>query len=250
MDDRQSLVTSREDLSDGIFRSSYVRRLFDEMSSTYPRVNAVASLGFCGRWRDRCVTAARIEPGDVVCDLMSGRGELWPRIARRIGRSGSIVGVDLSPRMCSLAHDTASALSSTHIAVINADALDAPLPDGSVDVIVSSFGLKTLDLAQTRRLAAEVRRLLRPDGRFSFVEISVPRNRVLRMTYVLYLCRVVPLVGTLLSANVDTYRMLGVYTRTFDACHRVAAIFKEAGLIVEIQHYLLGCATGVSGWRA
>jgi ubiquinone/menaquinone biosynthesis C-methylase UbiE len=113
--------------------------------------------------------------------------------------------------------------------------------------VVSSFGLKTLDSNQQTRLAAQVARLLRPGGLYSFIEISAPGARPLRWLYLFYLRRVIPLVGWMLLGNPANYRMLGIYTEAFGDCRHFAACLSRAGLDAEYVSHFYGCATGVRG---
>lgn len=135
------------------------------------------------------------------------------------------------------------------VSVVQADVLAYPFAQRSADVIVSSFGLKTLSPEQQKILADIVFRLLKPGGVFSFVEISMPAWRWLRWPYMFYLGRVVPVVGALFLGNPDNYRMLGIYTRAFGSCRQVAGFFREAGLEVNVRSLFFGCATGMTGRR-
>ena len=75
------------------------------------------------------------------------------------------------------------------------------MPDASADAIVSLFGVKTLSDAQCQHLASEIARVLRLGGRFSLIEVSVPRNQWLRRPYLFYLSRVIPILGALLLGH-------------------------------------------------
>jgi demethylmenaquinone methyltransferase/2-methoxy-6-polyprenyl-1,4-benzoquinol methylase len=183
-----------------------------------------------------------------VVDLMTGMGELCPDLARRLGPAGTVRAVDLSPEMCRRARDQARRCRC-RVDVVEADALEADLPAGSADAVVSSFGLKTFSADQLTRLAARVARVLRPGGCFSFVEISVPPARWLRWPYLFYINRVIPLVGRAFLGNPDNYRMLGTYTVAFGDCRRARAAFAGAGLVVHPASYFFGCATGVYGHK-
>src|SRR5262249_51416262 len=118
------------------------------MSRTYGIVNVISSFGFCVRWRRQCLAQVEIRAGDTVFDLMSGMGELWPGLAARIGPSGRIRAVDLSPVMCRQSRKTAERLHGIDIAVQEEDILQNTIPDVAADVVVSSFGLKTFTSAQ------------------------------------------------------------------------------------------------------
>lgn len=214
-----------------IYDPSFVQKLFDEMSGTYGIVNLISSFGFARRWRRQCVRQLDFSPGFNVIDMMTGMGELCPDLSRRIGPTGHITALDLSPVMCRKARSYENNALPCRVEVVQADALHSELPSEVFDVAVSSFGLKTFNPRQIERLAVEVHRVLKPGGVFSFVEISVPHFTWLRAAYLFYLNHVVPHIGRALLGNPDNYRLLGVYTQSFGDCRDIRAIFQAAGLI-------------------
>jgi ubiquinone/menaquinone biosynthesis C-methylase UbiE len=156
-----------------------------------------------------------------------------------------VIGVDISPEMARRTH------REWHfpVEVLVTDVLAWDPRTAFADVVVSSFGLKTFDREQQRRLAQTVAQLLKPGGSYSFIEISVPHFLPLRAVYMFYLKRVIPLVGRVLLGNPDCYRMLGVYTQAFDNATHFAGCLREAGLeVVPVSHFF-GCATGVRGFK-
>jgi ubiquinone/menaquinone biosynthesis C-methylase UbiE len=217
------------------------------MSATYGVVNLITSFGFCRRWRRQCISQLSIPADGTVVDLMTGMGELCPTVASLIGPRGKIVAVDNSPIMCRKARENHDGRLSCVLDVLEEDALCSQIPDGTADVVVSSFGLKTFSNEQARKLAYEVIRILKPGGSFSFIEISVPPSRWLRMPYLLYLNKLIPVIGRMLMGNPDNYRMLGVYTMAFGDCRAAVTAFQEAGLNTNLQSYFFGCATGLVG---
>ena len=116
-----------------------------------------------------------------------------------------------------------------------------------IDHVVSAFGLKTLSSTDISRLFLEVSRILRPDGTFSFLEISVPSSGLLRVPYNFYLSYIIPVVGRILLGDVDCYRMLGRYTNAFGECGRIAERAREVGLEVSVRSHFFGCATSLVG---
>ncbi|MEP3481316.1 MAG: class I SAM-dependent methyltransferase [Fuerstiella sp.] len=232
-----------------IYDPSFVAKLFDEMAQTYGFVNLISSLGFARRRRRQCIRSIQMKHDAVVLDLMTGMGELCPDLLSLIGPNGSVHAVDISPVMCSRARHHITT-GETRLRVIEANALDCPIEDNSVDYVVSTFGLKTFDSGKLDVLAREVARMLRPGGQFAFLEISVPRKRFLRLPYMFYLNRIIPLIGRLALGNPDNYRLLGVYTSAFQNCTAAADCFTAAKLSVESQSYFFGCATGITGFKS
>lgn len=223
-----------------------VKRLFDEMARTYGVVNTLCSFGFNWRWRHQCLRAISLAPGATAVDLMTGMGELCGDLSRFLGPSGRIAAFDISESMCNKARQ---AQGRCPICVVQADVLNHPFVPESADVVVCSFGLKTLSPQQQRMLADIVFRLLKPGGALSFVEISVPGTRWLRWPYMFYLNRIIPWIGAMLLGNPDNYRMLGIYTQAFGNCDRAAGFFRDAGMEVEKRSLFFGCATGFIGRR-
>jgi demethylmenaquinone methyltransferase/2-methoxy-6-polyprenyl-1,4-benzoquinol methylase len=231
-----------------IYETAFQQQLFDEMSATYGVVNLVASFGFAARWRRQCLEHAQLAPGLVVCDLMSGMGECWPTIVSRVGPEGRVVAIDFSPKMCERARGQLARLGP-QVSLRQEDATASSMPNASADRIVCSFGLKTMSHEQIARLAAEIRRILKPGGKFSCIEISRPKRWLLAPLYLFYLRHVIPWIGRCFLGNPDNYRMLGVYTCAFESCARLVELFEAARLRVDFHEFFFGCATGLSGVR-
>ena len=220
-----------------------VRALFDEMAGTYGPVNVISSFGFAVRWRHQAVAGMNLGSAENVVDLMSGMGELWRSLARELPGSARVLAVDISPEMAR----RASRRQPFALEVRLGDALAMDLPLASADAVVSSFGVKTFDLDQQRRLAGMVAHLLRPGGQYSFIEISVPPFAPLRVLYMFYLKQVIPFIGRLFLGNPNNYRMLGIYTEAFGDMTHFRSCLAEAGLEAMQVSYFFGCATGVRG---
>ena len=90
-------------------------------------------------------------------------------------------------------------------------------------------------------------RILKQNGEFSFIEISVPTNPILKFFFGFYLGKIIPILGKLFLGNPSDYKMLWKYTTQFKNCKEVLSIFEKNNLEVKYHSYFFGCATGVSG---
>ncbi|SDL57263.1 class I SAM-dependent methyltransferase [Microbacterium azadirachtae] len=235
---------------DPLYDPAGVRHLFDRMARSYDRMNVMLSLGFSVLWRHRLL---RLVPATGsprrVLDLMSGRGETWATIERRLPQA-QITALDFSDEMLAQAQRRNLGRFAGRVRLRQEDALEQTTPSGSVDVVVSAYGLKTFDARQLERLAAEVARTLRPGGSFAFVDVTEPACGPLRVAYRSYLRWIVPLAGLLLLSDPTEYRMLHRYLAGFgDGSRAVAAFRAEPGLEVEVRRYFFGCAMSISGRR-
>ena len=111
---------------------------------------------------------ADLRPGEVVLDLGSGAGLDAVIAARRVGPTGRVLGIDLNPAMCRKA-EAHAAQSGARLECHEAPMESLPLPDGSVDAVISN-GVINLSLRK-RRVIEEMFRVLRPDGRISITDI-------------------------------------------------------------------------------
>ena len=238
------------EMHDDLYSPNTVKELFSEMSKTFGVVNLLASFGFALRWRRQCVLRAGIQPGHRVYDFMTGMGECVPHIVAQSKTATAIRGIDFCSEMCSGARVTAKRMGNADPkAILEEDVLETSLESNSADCVVCAFGLKTMNPSDLEKLALQVYRVLRPGGRFSFVEISEPRNLVLRLLYLPYLRYVVPIFGFLLLGNPDNYRQLGIYTRNFQDCSHVREVFEGVGLRTRKYSMFFGCATGIEGQK-
>lgn len=213
------------------------------MAATYGIVNLISSFGFAARWRHQATRYLRFNESMHVFDLMSGMNELCHAVSRLAPRTLRWTAIDISPEMVRRGRRDWPFSIQSYVG----DVLTWNFAPGSADVVLSSFGLKTLDPEQQNTLAQAVARSLRPGGLFSFVEISVPPAKFLRTPYMFYLNYVIPLVGKVFLGNPENYRMLGVYTKAFRDCRHFAACLRQEGLHVNEVSYFWGCATAVRG---
>jgi SAM-dependent methyltransferase len=128
---------------------------------------ATVTESFCGVGNPLGLGAVR--PGQTVLDLGSGAGLDSLLAARRVGRSGKVLGVDLCREMVAKARGNARLLGLHNVDFANAGVENLPLPDESVDLVISN-GVFNL-CPDKARVLAEAFRVLRPGGRLQMADI-------------------------------------------------------------------------------
>ena len=106
-----------------------------------------------------------LRPGDRVIDVGCGAGQTCQQLAERVGDTGTVLGVDISPAMIAHAANRTAALNQVSIKL--ADAQTYPFPSGSAEAIFSRFGVMFFD--DPVAAFSNLRCALSPEGRLAFV---------------------------------------------------------------------------------
>ncbi|AKA34479.1 class I SAM-dependent methyltransferase [Flagellimonas lutaonensis] len=230
-----------------IYEPKFVEKLFDKMSSSYSKMNYITSFGFSERWRRKCVEEIEIEKGKTVVDLMTGMGECWKYILKKSDGNAKLVGLDFSTEMINRAKKNKGKFEKSKIVILKENVFENSIANETADYIISGFGLKTFNDKQLEKLANEIDRILKPNGKFSLIDISVPNSKCLKPFYMFYLKNIIPILGKLFLGSPETYRMLGVYAEEFGNSKNVYRIFNKREFEVEYVEYFYGCASGIKG---
>jgi demethylmenaquinone methyltransferase / 2-methoxy-6-polyprenyl-1,4-benzoquinol methylase len=216
------------ELPQGENKVAAVRAMFDRIAPRYEKLNRVISLGLDSHWRTIAVSRLSLPPKSLVLDIACGTGDFCRLLE---DRGHSPIGVDLSMGMLEHAH--------TNAPLIQADALQLPFADGSIDGITCGFGLR--NFVELPKFFSESARVTRKGGRIALLDASLPDNKLVRAGHRIYFGKVVPKLGAWLS-DASAYEYLPASLSYLPPVDTMNQWLREAGYHDVIAKRFLGGA--------
>ncbi len=207
--------------------AGWVRRMFTEITPRYDLLNHLLSYQIDRGWRKALGDSldAVLERKDArILDLCCGTGDVLFHLEGR--GAAQIVGADFCHPMLVSANKKATARGRT-AQLVEADALELPLADNSLDAISIAFGFR--NLANYRAGLGEFHRVLKPGGVLAILEFSHPRGWLMKSSYGFYSRIVVPAVGALVSGSREAYGYLPESIRMFPEAGELRAMLESSG---------------------
>ncbi len=222
-------------------KARWVQGMFGRIAGRYDLLNHLLSFNLDKRWRARTVkrVSDRLVPGARVLDLCCGTGDVLLALEKHGGRS---LGSDFCHPML------LEAQQKTRSPLFEADALNLPLRDNSLDLITCAFGFR--NLANYDAGLEELLRVLKPGGVAAILEFSQPTNQVFGALYGFFSMRVLPWVGGMVSGSRDAYSYLPESIRKFPGAEDLAAQMRRAGFTrVEFERMTGGAVALHLGYK-
>jgi len=219
----------------------YVRGLFATIADRYDLITVVLSYGQDRRWKRRLVGLADLTSGARVLDLASGTGDIAFECA---ARGASVTGLDVTQRMIQIASGKAAVPTPSASGAAAAprfvvgDMMALPFASGCFDVVTTGYGLR--NVPDLRTAIDEIRRVLKPGGRFLSLDFNRPPNAVVRSVYLSYLELVGGVLGWLLHRDPDTYRYIPASIRRYPGAAGVVRALQAQGFSQASFYPVLG----------
>jgi demethylmenaquinone methyltransferase/2-methoxy-6-polyprenyl-1,4-benzoquinol methylase len=212
-----------------------VERMFDRIAGPYDLMNTLMTAGLDRRWRAIAARETGVGRGATVLDACCGTGDLALELARTVGRSGHVTGLDFSAEMLERAERKPAGAEAAAITWVRGDATAMPFADDSFAAATIAFGLR--NLPDPEEGLRELARVVRPGGRVVCLEITRPSRGALKSFYSLWFDRGIPALGKVLDRG-GAYSYLPASVRRFPGPPQLGEAFHRAGM-TDVRYRLL-----------
>jgi len=203
-------------------RAHTVQDIFSRIAPRYDLMNRLMTGGQDSAWRREVIRRAAVQPGDRVLDLGAGTGDL-AREALRQQPACRLVAADFTLAMML----QGARRPGARLDWLAADALHLPFADEEFNVLVSGYLLR--NVVDLPAALMEMRRVLKPGGRWVSLDTTRPPRGLLSPLISFYMHTVIPALGALLTGQKDAYTYLPDSTEAFLTAEAVAEHLARAG---------------------
>ena len=204
-----------------------IRKLFDNIAGDYDRLNHILSLNIDKSWRRKAVKeiADTVEPLNIL-DEACGTCDFTIEIAKGAPQGSKVTGIDLSEGMLQIGREKCRKEGIT-AELQTGDCEAMPYDEGTFDRIGVAFGVRNFE--NLPKGLTEMLRVLKPGGKLVILELSIPRNPIIRWCYKLYFLKILPAIGGCVSGNRSAYEYLPSSVLRFPAPEKFMEMMQEAG---------------------
>lgn len=208
-------------------KAQQVETMFDSIAPAYDFMNRAMTLGIDRWWRRVAVTMVGKQQPRRILDVATGTGDFAIDLCRKL-KPEAVVGIDLSQGMLEVARNKIERKGLQQVITVQqGDCLALPFAHNEFDAVTVAFGVRNFEhLLQGYQ---QMHRVLRPGGMLCVIELSTPRNSVIRWFYDLYTLHIIPWLGSLKSHDSSAYRYLPQSIAAVPQGDDMLAIMREAG---------------------
>ncbi|MFH0809905.1 MAG: ubiquinone/menaquinone biosynthesis methyltransferase [Pseudomonadota bacterium] len=209
---------ARDDLA------AFVQNKFAAIAPRYDLLNSVLSLGIDSSWRRAVTRQLPVVSYPLVLDVCAGTLPLTRELLKAGGRR--VIALDFCQAMLARGRDQIPPGGKRPL-LLCADGQRLPLRSEAVNAATVAFGAR--NLAEPAEGINEMYRVLKPSGRVVILEFSRPDNPLIGLLYKLYLGKILPAIGGLVSGDKEAYSYLASSIGAFMAPQEVARLMARAG---------------------
>jgi demethylmenaquinone methyltransferase/2-methoxy-6-polyprenyl-1,4-benzoquinol methylase len=217
-----------------------VQELFDRIAPVYDELNQQFSLGLHHIWKQMAVKWADPQPGNTVLDLCCGSGDLAQRLAKAVGMTGHVYGVDFSSAQLAIAQQRSQVLHlPTAITWTETDVLNLPFAENFFDAATMGYGLR--NVVDIPRSLQELYRVLKPMAKAAILDFNHPSHPWVQQFQQWYLDSIVVPTAQRLGVKAE-YAYIAPSLERFPTGFEQITLAQAAGFTC-VTHYPIAAGT-------
>lgn len=210
-------------------KKEQVLHMFDEIAPTYDKLNGLLSLGIDKYWRRAAIEELREDEPKTILDIATGTGDFAFLSLSKL-QPERIIGIDISEGMLKVANEKAKERNVTDkITFEKQDATAMSFPDDTFNAVTVAFGIRNFEDIDAG--FTEILRVLKPGGKFIFLELSNPEKPPFKNLYDFYEKKIIPTIGEMVSCNKEAYEYLPKSIKAFPQGREMMLILKKNGFV-------------------
>lgn len=186
-----------------------VKNMFDSISHKYDFLNHFLSVGIDFYWRKKALQFTKLNKNYKLLDVACGTGDF--SISAKKIENGEIFGADLSKGMLTYFPQKAEWIKGRLTQTV---AEHLPFKKGIFTNIIVAFGVR--NFYNIKEGFESFYRVLQPAGKVTILEFRLPKNKLVRSSYLLYFNKILPAIGKVISKDQAAYTYLPESVSAFD----------------------------------
>ncbi len=216
----------KEHISSKEKKQGYVTQMFAIIAPRYDFITAFLSFGMDRGWKRQLVDMLALQGTENILDLACGTGDITFALAERLPK-GRAVGLDITQEMIDIANAKRTERKVGNASFQCGDIMRMPFEDASFDHVTCGYALRNVPDVELALI--EIRRILKPGGRFCSLDFAHPGNPVYRWAYLKYLIAVGSATGIALHGDADIYRYIPESLKLYPGQRRVQEMMSRLG---------------------
>jgi demethylphylloquinol methyltransferase len=220
-----------------------IKAIFDRIAPIYDRLNDRLSLGQHRIWKLMAVKWSEASPGDKAVDICCGSGDLALMLAKKVGNTGEVVGLDFAAAQLAIAKQRQAIKCPTvPMSWLEGDALDLPFEDNYFDCATMGYGLR--NVTNIPLCLHELCRVIKPGAKAAVLDFHRPSQGYMQAFQQWYLDNVVVPTAQDLGMK-DEYAYINPSVERFPSGREQVKLAQAAGFSKATHYPLMGGMMGI-----
>jgi len=204
-----------------------INNIFSSVHNKYDIMNDFMSLGLHRLWKKYLINSMSLNINMKVLDLACGTCDLAPLILKKIKKPENLYMLDLNYKMLKIGNNKCIDKNIIKSNIIQGDVQNLPFKSNYFDRICISFGFR--NIIKKEIALKEINRCIKPGGKFFILEFAKPSGYFFNKIYDIYLFKLIPNIGEIISNNRYSYEYLAKSIKKYPNQDKIRNLMIKSG---------------------